>query len=805
MNVPHNLVKIDINEIKPSLVEYIQNEADNGVRVLDVMFLAQGRIIAMENGYTATATVSVNDVLITDNLSCTVDSANNLVKAEIDCKRLQLTGSGVMKVQITVSDGTNILISPQPVLIRLTSDLSQTAQILPDSHSSYSEIVAEIVAARGDYDNLAQALSHLMGFLSSETVDNATETGKVYYTTVGSSKALIVPVSGDSSQVQFRLDRDGKIYARRRSRSSTSVDFPAWGAFEQTGWTSAEISAMIDSLVDPTLSVQGKAADAKAVGDKLDGLPFDLTFTVGDVINNCFIGANGAVINSDSWASTDYCCVPLEKGGTLEITSTLYGNAGMAFYDQNKTCLQAITGNNATEYGHTASYLPQTRTFTVPENTAYVRICVFKDTPGDMSRVSRLRIRKGVGVTQVTRALGANNNKLDAAAEGLSNVNSEFNESIYGVEKTLTIPAGGKSYAFPCLLISGKSYTFKNLTNNGCTLGISNQRDDASTVLSRAISAGQEFSFTVPDGEYHFIRSYQNGTGSCTITGDFSGIAEFDPQMSLVKWIDGNVYFAVSGVPRGRGMSFDCDVTDAYAEGFDLLFEDDFNRGNLVDAEHEWVYELGYKRNNEPQVYQAENVELSNSNMIITARREHVQAYKDGVLTDFDWTSGSVVYKPADINSLIFDRVEAKIKFPRISGASPAFWGLGTIGGYPEQGEIDIVEGMANGGQLDRISAGAFFADQYNTQQSVGRVYTNAYDQDGFHIYSLVRKDGCLTFLIDEQEISSFEITAQMSEFNNPYYWLLNLALYSNHIPETVNEYKMYVDWFRIYGERSSG
>jgi len=251
MNVPHNLVKIDINEIKPSLVEYIQNEADNGVRVLDIMFLAQGRVIAMENGYTATATISVNDVLITDNLSCTVDSANNLVKAEIDCKRLQLTGSGVMKVQITVSDGTNILISPQPVLIRLTPDLSQTAQILPDSHSSYSEIVAEIVAARGDFDNLAQALSHLMGFISSETddnvtVDNATETGKVYYTTVGSSKALIIPVSGRSGQAQFRLDRDGKIYARRRSRSSTSVDFPPWGSF-------ADISAGVDPEIIPEI------------------------------------------------------------------------------------------------------------------------------------------------------------------------------------------------------------------------------------------------------------------------------------------------------------------------------------------------------------------------------------------------------------------------------------------------------------------------------------------------------------------------------------------------------------------------
>ena len=343
MNVPHNLVKIDINEIKPSLVEYIQNEADNGVRVLDVMFLARGRIIAMEDGYTATATVSVNDVLITDNLSCTVDSANNLVKAEIDCKRLQLTGSGVMKVQITVSDGTNILISPQPVLIRLTSDLSQTAQILPDSHSSYSEIVAEIVAARGDYGNLAQALSHLMGFLSSETVDNATETGKVYYTTVGSSKALIVPVSGDSSQVQFRLDRDGKIYARRRSRSSTTVDFPPWGIFEQIGWTSAEIGAMIDSLVDPTLSVQGKAADAKATGE------------IRTKQNILFNGLN--VSFTESIVTPIVTPIYLKSGESVRITVTdkTAGNI-FAYIDGHTSSSYAITISTDGVYIFTASF-----------------------------------------------------------------------------------------------------------------------------------------------------------------------------------------------------------------------------------------------------------------------------------------------------------------------------------------------------------------------------------------------------------------------------------------------------------------
>lgn len=79
-----------------------------------------------------------------------------------------------------------------------------------------------------------------VSYVTTETVDNATADGTIYYTDVGSSKALIIPVSGRASQVQFRLDRDGKIYSRRREIQNG--EFPAWGV-----WT--DLSAAIDPAV----------------------------------------------------------------------------------------------------------------------------------------------------------------------------------------------------------------------------------------------------------------------------------------------------------------------------------------------------------------------------------------------------------------------------------------------------------------------------------------------------------------------------------------------------------------------------
>ena len=88
------------------------------------------------------------------------------------------------------------------------------------------DALAEVIALANDNH---VDLDKKAEYVTNATVDNATDTGKVYYTTT--DKALIIPVSAEFSQAQFRLARDGKIYARRRSRSSTSVDFPAWGSF----------------------------------------------------------------------------------------------------------------------------------------------------------------------------------------------------------------------------------------------------------------------------------------------------------------------------------------------------------------------------------------------------------------------------------------------------------------------------------------------------------------------------------------------------------------------------------------------
>lgn len=242
--IPNIDVAVDINSLAPVFIDHILNVNDTNSRAFSITLYANNKKISLYSGnFTAKAAISVNNILLDDNVTALIQT-DSTVAVTVDNKYLTLI-PGVMKIQLTITGGTDVIVTPLPILARVTSDLAQTAQILPDSHSSYSEIVAEIVAARGDFDNLSEAIASKVTFVETNNPNTATENGKVYYTTT--DKSLIIPVSAEFSQVQFRLARDGKIYSRRRSRSSTSVDFPAWGTFEQVEWKQSEIESMIDN------------------------------------------------------------------------------------------------------------------------------------------------------------------------------------------------------------------------------------------------------------------------------------------------------------------------------------------------------------------------------------------------------------------------------------------------------------------------------------------------------------------------------------------------------------------------------
>lgn len=120
-----------------------------------------------------------------------------------------------------------------------------------------------------------------------------------------------------------------------------------------------------------------------------------------------------------------------------------------------------------------------------------------------------------------------------------------------------------------------------------------------------------------------------------------------------------------------------------------LLWSDEFNGSSLDQSI--WTYAIGDGcaegicgwGNQELQTYTDQNTSIVNGNLVITARRENVNAK--------EFTSARLLTK--DKLSIKYGRVEASIQLPNMNnGLWPAFWMLGDGNRWPYTGEIDIME-----------------------------------------------------------------------------------------------------------------
>lgn len=250
---------------------------------------------------------------------------------------------------------------------------------------------------------------------------------------------------------------------------------------------------------------------------------------------------------------------------------------------------------------------------------------------------------------------------------------------------------------------------------------------------------------------------------------------------------------------------------DRYLSGRHVVFEDDFD-SNSID-ENKWAFDIGVMNNGgEEQYYKKENANAENSCLVITAKKETV-----GSKT---WTSARVV--TAGKNGWRHGRFEAKIKFPGVVGAFPAFWlmGLnhkdapnesGTYNerydgsvGWPACGELDIIEFIP--GNSKRPISTVWPDRSSDTYQHLFQVSPD-YDvtSSDWHTYAVDIDSDYITFYIDNVQVGNrMKLTdydsADIEAFDKPLQILLNLAIKFG--TPTVNEMKMYVDWVRVYSPK---
>lgn len=225
----------------------------------------------------------------------------------------------------------------------------------------------------------------------------------------------------------------------------------------------------------------------------------------------------------------------------------------------------------------------------------------------------------------------------------------------------------------------------------------------------------------------------------------------------------------------------------------ELLWEENFEAPLDTDL---WTFETGNNNgwgNQEAQYYTEDNAIVEDGNLVITARAEEINGY--------EYSSSRI--KTQDNFQFQYGRVEARAKLPEGAGTWPAIWMLGSNFaevGWPESGEIDIMEHVGN--------------DQNNIHGTLHYPGRSAGNADGgsmkienasseFHIYEMEWSPERIVFLVDGQVYHTYENTAD-SPFHQDFFLILNVAMggtFGGEIDPAFEESSMEVDYIKVFGE----
>lgn len=243
-------------------------------------------------------------------------------------------------------------------------------------------------------------------------------------------------------------------------------------------------------------------------------------------------------------------------------------------------------------------------------------------------------------------------------------------------------------------------------------------------------------------------------------------------------------------------------------QAYKLVWNEEFDYEGLPDSS-KWSYDTEGNAsgwgNNELQHYsqaKIKNAEVSKGSLKIWAHKEDIEGKK--------YSSARLTTKGK--GDWLYGKFEIRAKMPKGRGLWPAIWMLPTdwkYGGWPESGEIDIMEHV--GYDPDTIVASAHTKAYYHSigTQKSGRIY-NPSANSNFHIYSLewepkeyrVYQDGVLFFTY-KNEKKDFKTWP----FDQRFHMLLNLAVGGDWggkegVDEKVFPLCFEIDYVRVYQKK---
>jgi len=250
----------------------------------------------------------------------------------------------------------------------------------------------------------------------------------------------------------------------------------------------------------------------------------------------------------------------------------------------------------------------------------------------------------------------------------------------------------------------------------------------------------------------------------------------------------------------------DPDIETEIPAGYQLVWSDEFDYTGLPD-DSKWSYDIGGSGwgNNEAQYYtgsRLKNCEVKDGNLYINTIKEDFEGKK--------YTSARLVTRSK--GDWTYGRVEVKAKLPEGIGMWPAIWMLPTdwvYGGWPESGEIDIMENL---GYIPYYVAATVQTKSYNiikgTHKTAITMVPDCYS--AFHKYILEWDSGEIRIYVDSELYLTFKNQGTGFEvwpFDKQFHLILNVAVGGTFggaqgIDDSIFPRSMVIDYVRVYQKK---
>ena len=249
--------------------------------------------------------------------------------------------------------------------------------------------------------------------------------------------------------------------------------------------------------------------------------------------------------------------------------------------------------------------------------------------------------------------------------------------------------------------------------------------------------------------------------------------------------------------------------------GLRLVWADEFTKEGAPDPK-KWRFEQGFVRNNELQWYQPDNARCQNGMLTIEARREQRAnpAYKAG---SSDWKTNrpTINYTSTSMNTnglqtWQYGRFLMRARIDTRAGLWPAFWTLGTLGEWPANGEIDIME-FYKGKLLANVAFGSAKRWTANWRSSAKPLssFTDPNWAQQFHIWRMDWDETSIKLYVDDLLLNEVKLSETLNgdgsgtnPFRQPHYLLLNMAVGGDNGGDPTSTSfpaKFDVDYVRVY------